>query len=76
MITRKQYSKEFKLTLSVWHWIREYREDSNGQAFRGNGKLTPEQEEIRNQRIRSRINNTCYLIFFILGLAPIISSCR
>lgn len=28
-------------------WITEYQADS-GQAFRGNGKLTPEQEEIRN----------------------------
>ncbi|WP_026179669.1 transposase, partial [Hahella ganghwensis] len=27
-------------------WIREHRRD-DGQAFRGNGKLTPEQEEIR-----------------------------
>lgn len=28
-------------------WIKEYQHDDNGQAFRGNGKLTPEQEEIR-----------------------------
>src|SRR5690606_31875849 len=28
-------------------WIREYQKDDAGQAFRGNGKLTPEQEEIR-----------------------------
>jgi transposase len=28
-------------------WIKEYQADDNGQAFRGNGKLTPEQEEIR-----------------------------
>ncbi|SCX16487.1 transposase [Nitrosomonas eutropha] len=28
-------------------WIREYRTDDAGQAFRGNGKLTIEQEEIR-----------------------------
>ncbi len=27
-------------------WIIEQRED-DGQAFRGNGKLTPEQDEIR-----------------------------
>jgi len=26
-------------------WIKEQQED--GQAFRGNGKLTPEQQEIR-----------------------------
>ena len=28
-------------------WIREYQADDAGQAFRGNGKLTPEPEEIR-----------------------------
>ena len=28
-------------------WLKE-AENDDGQAFRGNGKLTPEQEEIRN----------------------------
>ncbi len=28
-------------------WVREH-EAGDGQSFRGNGKLTPEQEEIRN----------------------------
>jgi len=28
--------------------------DTNGQAFRGNGKLTPEQEEIRRLRIENK----------------------
>lgn len=28
-------------------WIREHQKDDNGQAFRGNGKLTPDQEEVR-----------------------------
>ena len=32
-------------------WIKEHRSD-DGQAFRGNGKLTPEQEEIRNLKVR------------------------
>ena len=27
-------------------WIKEHQQD-DGQAFRGNGKLTPEQAEIR-----------------------------
>ena len=27
-------------------WVQEYNRD-DGQAFRGNGRLTPEQEEIR-----------------------------
>jgi transposase len=26
-------------------WVRESQTDNNGQAFRGNGKLTPEQAE-------------------------------
>ena len=29
-------------------WIREHQADDDGHAFRGNGKLTPDQEEIRN----------------------------
>ena len=70
MVTRKQYTKEFKLdaiSLVLHHghtttevsrnleitsnmlrrWIREYQADDADQSFRGNGKLTPEQEEIR-----------------------------
>ena len=35
-------------------WIRENRADTNGQAFRGNGKLMPEQEEIRRLRIENK----------------------
>lgn len=31
-------------------WIKEHQQDEDGQAFRGNGKLTPEQEE--NRRLR------------------------
>jgi transposase len=35
-------------------WIKENQLDSNGQAFRGNGKLTPEQEEIRRLKIENK----------------------
>jgi transposase len=35
-------------------WVRESQLDTNGQAFRGNGKLTPEQEEIRRLRIENK----------------------
>jgi transposase len=28
-------------------WVKEYQQDEDGQAFRGNGKLTSEQLEIR-----------------------------
>ena len=70
MVTRKQYTKEYKLdavslVLDQGHttaevsrsleinanilrrWIREYQADDVNQPFRSNGKLTPEQEEIR-----------------------------
>jgi transposase len=70
MITRKKYSKEFKLDAislvldqrytrieaarsldinanMLGRWIKEHQGDGNGQAFRGNGKLAPEQEAIR-----------------------------
>ncbi|MFT5691300.1 MAG: transposase [Oceanicoccus sp.] len=34
-------------------WVKELQED-DGQAFRGNGKLTPEQEEIRRLKEENR----------------------
>ncbi|MCU7903685.1 MAG: transposase [Candidatus Thiodiazotropha sp. (ex Lucinoma aequizonata)] len=36
----------------IRHWIRE-RQADDGQAFRGNGKGTPEQEEIK--RLKTKI---------------------
>jgi len=33
---------------------KENQADNNGQAFRGNGKLTPEQEEIRRLKIENK----------------------
>ena len=35
-------------------WVSEHQTD-DGQSFRGNGKLTPEQEEIR--KLRSQVKN-------------------
>jgi len=35
-------------------WIREYQADDVDQAFRGNEKLTPEQEEIRQLKAQIR----------------------
>jgi transposase len=34
-------------------WIKEFESD-DGQAFRGNGKLTPEQAEIRRLKEENR----------------------
>ncbi len=68
-MTRKQYSKEFKLdaislvldqgftrreaarslninSQMLGRWVKEHQAEE-GQACRGNGKLTPDQEEIR-----------------------------
>lgn len=76
MITRKKYSKEYKLDAvslvldqkytvteaarslginanMLRRWIREFRSD-DGHAFRGNGKLTPEQQELRRLREENR----------------------
>ena len=35
-------------------WIKENEADNNGQAFRGNGKLTLEQAEIRRLKIENK----------------------
>ena len=35
-------------------WIKENQADVEGQAFRGNGKLTPEQEEIRCLKLENK----------------------
>lgn len=35
-------------------WIRESQMDTDGRAFRGNGKLTPDQEEIRRLKVENR----------------------
>jgi len=38
----------------ITRWMKEYEEDQDGQAFRGNGKLTPKQEEIRKLKAQVR----------------------
>ncbi len=35
-------------------WIKENEADNNGQAFRGNEKLMPDQEEIRRLKIENK----------------------
>jgi len=45
--TRAEASKNLGINPNVLsRWIKEFESD-DGQAFRGNGKLTPELEEIR-----------------------------
>jgi transposase len=43
----------------ITHWIKEYEQDNDGHAFRGNGKLTPEQEEIRQLKAKVCCGCTC-----------------
>ncbi len=35
-------------------WVKEYEADEEGHVFRGNGKLTPNQEEIRSLKVQLR----------------------
>jgi len=45
--TRTEAARSLGINHSMLgRWIKEHQADE-GQAFRGNGKLTPEQEEIR-----------------------------
>lgn len=41
----------------AWCWVKEHKADDT-QAFRGNGKLTPEQKELRDLKIRVKPNST------------------
>jgi transposase len=40
-------------TNMLGRWVKEFNQD-DGQAFRGNGKLTAEQEELRRLREENR----------------------
>ncbi len=52
---RKEVAASLEINAQMLgRWIKEYRENENGQAFRGNGKLTPEQEEIRRLRVENK----------------------
>ena len=45
--TRAQAAKSLDINANMLgRWVKE-AESEHGQAFRGNGKLTPEQEEVR-----------------------------
>ena len=46
--TRIEAAKSLEInTTMLGRWIKEHQADDDDQAFRGNGKLNPEQEEIR-----------------------------
>jgi transposase len=56
LVLEQEYSKaEASRSLRInpnliAQWIQEHQADESGQAFRGNGKLSPELEEIRALR--------------------------
>ena len=51
--SRPEAAKSLGITPQVLgRWIKEHKDD-DGQAFRGNGKLTPELEEIR--RLKAKV---------------------
>jgi transposase len=46
--TRREAAKSLDVNEQMLgRWVKEQRDSEDGQAFRGNGKLTPEQEEIK-----------------------------
>ncbi len=46
--TRIEAARSLEINFQMLgRWIQEYHAEGDGQAFRGNGKLTLEQEEIR-----------------------------
>jgi transposase len=52
-ITEAARSLEIRANM-LGRWIKENEADNNGQAFRGNGNLTPDQEEIRRLKIENK----------------------
>nr|WP_205967702.1 IS3 family transposase [Paraglaciecola sp. 20A4] len=53
--TRAEAARSLELNPNlITRWIKEHEQDNDGQAFRGNGKLTPEQEEIRALKAKVR----------------------
>lgn len=48
--TRAEAARRLEINANMLtRWIKELS-DTDGQAFRGNGKLTPEQEELKKLR--------------------------
>jgi transposase len=53
--TRSEAARSLEVNPNlITRWIKEYEQDNDGQAFRGNGKLTTEQEEIRQLKAKVR----------------------
>jgi len=53
--TRTEASRSLEINPNlITRWIKEHEQDNNGQAFRSNGKFTPEQEEVRQLKAKVR----------------------
>jgi len=51
-ISRREAARSLDINSQMLgRWVKEHQSE-DGQAFRGNGKLTPEQEEIRKLKAR------------------------
>lgn len=47
-LTRAEVARNLNINPNMLgRWVKEADEDEAGQAFRGNGKMTPEQEQIK-----------------------------
>ncbi len=54
-LTIAEASRSLEIRANMFgRWIKENDADNSGQAFRGNGKLTPDQEEIRRLKIENK----------------------
>ena len=52
--TRIEAARSLEINATMLgRWIKEHQANDDGQAFRGNGKLSPEQEEIR--RLKTQV---------------------
>ncbi len=51
-ISRREAARSLDINSQMLgRWVKEHQSE-DGQAFRGNGKLTPEQEEVRKLKAR------------------------
>ena len=54
--TRAEAARSLEINANlIARWIKEYQADDSGQAFRGNGKLTPEQAEMRRLKEETKL---------------------
>ncbi len=52
--SQAETARNLDINVNMWgRWILKYKIDES-QAFRSDGKFTPEQEELRRQRVENR----------------------